>query len=190
MKTLYKILTVISFFLIMVSSKGISQEFNSKDAALTRQEKKEARKAQLYANFKAIDTLIQSKTFVLEADYLQDIYGQQIRVPSMLNFIKVESPEVTLQTGSNAYVGLNGVGGVTAEGNISNWTVNADEKHLNYTVRFTTMTNIGTYDIFLRINADATAQATISGFSRGKLTYKGNLVAPYNSVVYKGYRTM
>lgn len=173
-----------------MSNPGFSQEFDSKDVPLTRKEKKEVRKEQLYANYKAIDTLIQNKTFVLEADFLQNMYGEQIRVPSMLNFIKVESPVVVLQTGANAYVGSNGVGGVTAEGNISNWTVNKDDKHLNYTIRFTTMTNIGTYEIFLRISADASAQATITGFSRGKLTYRGNLVAPYNSVIYKGYRSM
>jgi hypothetical protein len=188
MKTLYNFILVLSF--ILLSNQGFSQEFDSKDAALTRKEKKEARQEQLYANYKAIDTLIQNKTFVLEADYLQNVYGEQIRVPSMLNFIKIDSPVVVLQTGSNSYVGLNGVGGITAEGNISHWTVNKDEKHLSYTIRFTTMTNVGTYDIFLRIAADATAQATISGFTHGKLTYKGNLVAPYNSTVYKGYRTM
>ncbi len=52
----------------------ISLNSNSQDIKLTKQEQKEARKAQLYANFKAIDTLLMKKTFVLEADYLENQY--------------------------------------------------------------------------------------------------------------------
>ena len=49
---------------------------------------------------------------------------------------------------------------------------------------------IGTYDVLLRIGADASAYATITGMTRGSMTYRGNLVAPYNSRVFKGQRTL
>jgi hypothetical protein len=188
MKTLAYKMAILLLILMLDPSNGYSQFTN--DTKLTRQEKKEARQMELYANFAAIDTLLQRQKFVVEADFLQNNYGNQVAVTSSLNFIKVDSPNVVLQTGSNFSSGYNGVGGVTAEGSISNWQVTKDTKHLNYTIRFSTVTNIGTYDVLLRIGADATAMATITGFSRGSLTYRGNMVAIYNSRVFKGQRTL
>lgn len=173
--------------MLWIPYEGYSQDF-SQDRKLTRKEKKEASKAGLYANYKAIDTLLQHKTFVLEAEFLQGRYGEQIPVSSTINFIRVQSPGVILQTGTNSYAGggYNGVGGITAEGTLNNYKITSDEKRLSHTVFFSTTTQIGTYDILLRISADATATATITGMTRGSLTYRGNLVAPYNSRVFKG----
>ena len=186
----YKILIVIlTLGLLWISYEGSSQEF-SRDMKLTRKEKQEAKKAGLYENFKAIETLLDKKTFVLEAEYLQNRYGGYIPVSSNINFIKVDPSAVVLQTGSSAASGYNGVGGVTAEGGLNTWKVTKDQKRMNYTVFFTTTTNIGTYDVLLRIGADASATATITGMTRGSLTYRGNLVAPYNSRVFKGQRTL
>lgn len=184
-----KLLIFLTLTLLWIPYLGSSQEF-SQDRKLTRREKKEAQKAGLYENFKAIETLLDKKTFVLEAEYLQNRYGGDIPVSSNINFIQVDPSAVVLQTGSSAASGYNGVGGVTAEGNLNTWKVTKDQKRMNYTVFFTTTTNIGTYDVLLRIGADASATATITGMTRGSLTYRGNLVAPYNSRVFKGQRTM
>ncbi|HLP73535.1 MAG TPA: DUF4251 domain-containing protein [Bacteroidales bacterium] len=189
MKTLkYLSAAMLVVFMAGFSSKAYSQEF-FQDRELTKKEKKEARKTQLYANFKAIDTLLQNKTFVLEAQYLQDTYGSQVPVTSNLNFIRVDPQNVVMQTGTSSGMGYNGVGGVTAEGSLSNYKVSADEKHLSHTVTFSTITQIGTYDVRMLVGADATVTASITGLSRGRLTYRGNLVAPYNSRVFKGQRT-
>jgi hypothetical protein len=186
----YKILIVfLTLGLLWIPYEGFSQEF-SRDMKLTRKEKQEAKKAGLYENFKAIETLLDKKTFVLEAEYLQNRYGGFIPVSSNINFIQVDPSAVVLQTGSSAASGYNGVGGVTAEGSLNTWKVTKDQKRMNYTVYFTTTTNIGTYDVLLRIGADASATATITGMTRGSLIYRGNLVAPYNSRVFKGQKTL
>jgi hypothetical protein len=174
---------------LFTPSMVLSQDF-TRDTKLTKKEKKEARMAALYANYQAIDTLLQKKQFVLEADYLQGKYGSEIPVTSTLNFIKVDSPNVVLQTGANSSFGYNGVGGVTAEGNIVNYKVTKDPKRMNYVVLFTTTTGIGSYDVIMRIGADATARATITGLSNGSITYRGNIVATYNSRTFKGQRTL
>jgi hypothetical protein len=176
---------LLTFGFSLTTAKSYSQE-----TKLTRQDKKEARRAELYANFQSLDTLLGNKTFIIEANYLQNAYGGPIPVSSMLNFIKVDQPRVVLQTGNNGRQGYNGVGGVTAEGNLQNWKITKDLKHLNYRISFSVMTDIGTYDIFILIGADNTANATITGMTRGRLTYQGNVVAIYNSAVYKGQRTI
>ena len=161
----------------------------AQDVKLSRQEKKDLEQAQLKANFQAIDTLLERKTFVLEADFLRNQYGLSVPVTSVLNFILVDSSHVTLQTGSNYRRGYNGVGGVTAEGNIQNYKVVKDSRNLSFTVSFSVMTNVGIFDIFMTISADTNASATITGLSRGKLTWDGYFKNLYNSDIYKGRET-
>jgi hypothetical protein len=168
----------------------IPYKSNSQDIKLSKQEQKEARKAELFANFQSLDTLIEKRTFVLEADFLQNQYGNLIPVTSVLNFIKIDSPKVVLQTGSNYGQGYNDVGGVTAVGDLNSWKITRDVKHLSYTIFFSVTTNIGAYDVLIMIGANNSATATITGLSRGKLIYQGNIVAIYNSSVYKGRETL
>jgi hypothetical protein len=161
----------------------------SQEAKLSRQERKEARKAELFANFHALDSLFESKSFVLEANYLENKYGDQIPVSSVVNFIMVNSTNGVLQTGNNFAIGYNGLGGVTAEGSIGVWKLDKDYKNLNFTLRFSILTDIGSYDVFMTVNADNRARATITGLWPGKLIYNGQLNMLDNSGVYKGHRT-
>jgi hypothetical protein len=159
---------------------------NSQDIKFTRQEKKEARAAERLANFHALDSLIEGKNFVLEADFLENQYGNRHPVSSVLNFVKVEPQRVVMQIGSNSYLGYNGVGGITVEGNMERWKIYKNIKRSSIALQFTVTTNLGTYDISMTVNADNSARAVISGYTRGKLIYSGSLVAYNNSNVYKG----
>lgn len=167
--------------LLAFSLSGFSQ-----GTKLTRQEMKEVRKAQLAENFRILDSLLNAKSFVLEADYLSNKYGDRIVVTSNLNFIKLDKETGILQTGSNTGFGYNGVGGVTAEGRLGSWKVFKDPKRMNYTVQFSLLTNIGNYDVSMLVSADAGARATITGLGPGKLTWEGHLETVGNSRVFKG----
>ncbi len=171
------------FFWIFLNS-------NSQEVKVTRQERKEARKAVLNANFNVLDSLFETKSFVLEANYLENKYGDQVPVSSMVNFIMVNSTNGVLQTGNSSAIGYNGVGGVTAEGTIGSWKLNKDYKNLNFTLRFSILTDIGAYDVFLTVNADNRARATITGLWPGKLIYNGYLNTLGNTGVFKGQRTI
>jgi hypothetical protein len=167
-----------------------SLNVSSQDIQLTRQEKKEAEKAREYMNFMALDTLLQNKSFVLEADWLENQYGTKVPVLSDLNFIMVDSVKAVLQTGSNSRLGTNGVGGVTAEGSISDLKITKDVKNMSYYLRFTITSTLGIYDISMNIFSGNSARATITGLTRGKLVYDGRIEALYNSSVYKGRNTI
>jgi hypothetical protein len=164
----------------------ISLNCNSQNIKLTRQEQKAANNAQLYANFQAIDTLLKQKRFVLEADFLENQYGERVPVSSTINFVRVDTTEVVLQTGSNFRMGSNGVGGVTAEGKLDNYSIDKNFKTLSYFIKFNVMTNVGIYNITILIKANNDAQATITGTWSGKLVYDGELKALYNSRAFKG----
>ena len=123
---------------------------------------------------------------MLEAYYLANQYGDRIPVSPNVNFIKVTSEKGILQTGNFTDLGYNGVGGVTAEGNIGTWKIQKDPKNFSHYLRFTLHTAIGTYDIALSVNADNHARAVISGLGPGQLIYEGQLQTVGNSRVYKG----
>jgi hypothetical protein len=173
-------------FLLMIGLFLISLNVSSQDNKLTKEELREVRKAQQLMNFQSLDTLIQNKCFVLEADYLENQYGNRIPVLSNLNFIMLDSLKAVLQTGSNFRAGTNGVGGATAEGRIAGLKVVKNQKNLSYFLRFSVSTDIGMYDVAMTIFSNNHATATITGLTRGKLVYDGRILALYNSSVFKG----
>ena len=158
----------------------------SQDKKLSRKERKEVEKTQLAMNFHIIDSLLAEKSFVLEADYLQDKYGLRIPVTSTINFIKVSKDEGVLQTGNSHYTGYNGLGGTTAVGSVGKWKINKDFKNMSYDVQFYIASNLGHYDVALKVNAANYATATITGLGPGKLSWVGHLVTLDNSRIFKG----
>lgn len=171
--------------LLLISFSGYSQ-----DRKLTRQEKKDMRNAVMNSNFIVLDTLLRMRNFVIEADYLENQYGEKVPVSPTINFIMVNGGEGVIQTGSNFRIGYNGVGGITAEGNIGKIEIEKNQKNLSYSVKFNILTNIGAYDIFLNVFSDFQARASISGSTSGKLIYTGRLEPLTRSKVYKGQRTL
>lgn len=163
-----------------------AQNSNRKEA---KKAKKEVENAMLIANFHAQDTVINMRGFVLEADYLQGRGGELVSVSKNINFIQVRGTQGTLQTGSNTAIGFNGLGGVTTEGNISNYKVKGNAKSLTHRVTFDLISNLGIFNIDMNIMANNTATATITSTTSMRLTWKGTLVAPFNSRVFKGQDT-
>ena len=166
---------------LLISLVGLSQEYQP-----TRQERKELKRAAYLSNFYSQDTLIVLRKYVLEANYLQNKIGDLLPVSSTINFIKVDGEKAVLQTGTDFGAGSNGVGGATAEGNISNYSVHRNMKSLSHHISFTIMSSIGTYNIDMNVLADNTATATIRGNTSAMLTWRGNLAAIYNARIFKG----
>jgi hypothetical protein len=185
-----KMKTYLAGLLLVIGLFGIAFNSNSQDTKPDKKSKKEAKKAQLTANFHVLDSLLSFRVFVLEADYLQNKYGSRIWVSSNLNFVRVDGPKSVLQTGSNFSEGSNGVGGVTAEGTIGNYKINRNTKNLTFTVTFNVLTQIGAFDIFLIVTADNNATATISGSTSGRLMWDGHIATLNNSRVFKGQNSI
>ena len=180
---------IVSLFLI-IGLFLTYQDAYSQNVKLDRRERKEVREAQRASNFYILDSLLNARSFVLVADYLQNQYGDMIPVPSMINFIRITGPTAVIQTGSNFSMGYNGVGGVTAEGSISNWEVFKDAKRFTHRIRFSIISQIGHYDVSMIVSSDNRASATVSGMWRGRLTWDGHLETVGNSRVFKGQNTI
>lgn len=181
---IYRIGLTCMIGLFLLTANGYSQ-----DIKLSREEKKEARKAMLAENYRILDSLLTDRRFVLEADFLQNQIGDRVPVASRINFIKINGDRGILQTGNDLRVGYNGVGGVTAEGIVGSYKISRDKKSLSYKVSFNLQTKLGTYNVFMTVTSENRATATISGARSGKLTWDGHLLTIDNSKVFKGMET-
>jgi hypothetical protein len=166
------------------------QELSKKEQKQLQKKLKKEQQAEELAQ-KAVLTavMVEHRTFVLEAEQLRDKRGQAVTVPSMLNFIAADSITGVIQIGSNEYVGLNGVGGITVEGPISNYEYTFNEKNGTHSVSYNINSTLGHYDVRMTTFPDGRADATISSTWPGRVNYIGYLVPPGASRVYKGTTT-
>ena len=173
----------IIFFGLIISASILFAQGNDENSALT---KKERRDVEHEKEFQQIKSMLKNRNFVLQADYLQDQYGNRVLVSSTINFVAVDSTEATIQIGSNSGNGPNGVGGVTAKGKIMKWDLTEDSKNKAFTVNMNVMTMIGIYDLSINIGASGKGSAILTGTTMGSLTFDGNLVSWEKNTVFVG----
>lgn len=154
--------------------------------ALQKQLKKEQQADEAKKKMLLTALMVEQQQFVLEADQLRDKRGTTINVSSMINFIACDSVNGVIQIGSNSYVGMNGVGGITIEGPIANYEYELNEKNGTYSVSYNIRSSTGNYDVRMSIFGEGRADATVSSNWPGRVSYSGYLVRPVTSKVYKG----
>ena len=135
-----------------------------------------------------VDSLVQNRNFIIEAEYLGDQTGLRIVVDHKINFIIVDSSDIVIQYGSTGVlIGYNGLGGITTEGNITKFEVTKTGRNdESYSIKISAMTTLGIYDIFMYISPDGNASATVGSNTRGKLIYYGNIIPVQGARIYKG----
>ena len=186
MKT--QVLTI-AFLFLAIGLSAQDQKAGDKYYKSNREIRKEQKEAELAAEYAATSEMIDSMQFVLEADYLSNQSGYRISVNSGLNFIMVRSKKAVIQTGNNTGMGYNGVGGVTAEGSISNLRVTRDDKHKRYNISMDVNTSLGLYSVFINVSASGRASASMSGIWPGSLTFDGFIKPLQASRTFKGSNT-
>lgn len=167
-----------------------NEQQNSKEMKKVAKEERKIKAEEERTRLSKITNLMLTyERFVLEADYVGNQTGDRVPVTSNLNFIRVDSNKVTMQLGSFQGIGINGVGGVTVDGRITNYKLHKmDSKkgNVSYYVSMTIISSAGNYDINMSVGETGRADATISGTVSGQLKYYGNLVPLSLSRVYKG----
>ena len=179
-----KLISLIVLSLFLAGGLSAPNDATSKQAL--KKEKKAKRDSILNSEYQLTKNMIDSMDFVLEANYLANQVGYRVPVTSNLNFIMVDSLRAVLQTGRSSGMGYNGVGGVTAEGTISNWKVKSIGKNKSFVITMTVMSSIGIYDVFIDVSPSGKATARLSGLWPGELVWDGYLVPIEQTRVYKG----
>lgn len=182
----------ILFLALSVIFGAYAQEESTTDPKLrkklSKEEKAELKKVEREAVARMVDSLIEERKFVLEADFLSNQTGVRRVVNNLINFIVVDSNRIVIQTASTTGIGgPNAMGGITARGNISGFEVKRTGRNdTSYFIRLMANTAIGPYDIFFNISPDSNADATISGIRYGKLNYHGVIKPLEKSKVFQG----
>lgn len=180
MKALMTYMTIT--FMLLFAAGDLLANAAQDEGKLSRREKRAAKHEQLFERNRQ---MIESRSFVLETDFLQNRYGYRVPVSRNINFVMVDGDRAVIQIGSNTAVGPNGVGGVTAKGKITKWELKENERSKTFNLRMNVMTAMGTYDLSLLINNNH-ANARLTGTRPGNLLFSGDVVALEESVVYEG----
>ena len=178
--------TVVIIIVVLFLANGLSAQENTpqnESSKSTKASKKEQQEAALTQQFREKAALVESKRFVLEADFLINKAGEQISVSSVLNFIMVDSNMAVIQVGNTVGLGPNGSGGLTAKGKITSWDVDKNEKKNSINVRMNVNTSIGFYSVSMFIPA---GNNTTAKLSPATLDFVGKLVPLEMSSVYEG----
>jgi hypothetical protein len=178
-------------FILLVSMVALpvfNQELSKQEQKQLEKELKKEQKAEEQAQTAAVvSAMVEYSQFVLEANTLKDKRGNSLNVSSNLNCIAADSLNGVIQVGSNSYIGSNGVGGVTVQGQIADYKYTKNEKNGTYTITYYLRTPVGSYDVRISAYPDSRANADVRSTTWGdKLSYSGFLVPPGISRVYKG----
>jgi hypothetical protein len=174
---------------VIFSVAAIAQEqelSKSEQRQLQKQLKKEQQQEELAQKAALVALMVEHHAFVLEADRLISKRGDVVNVPSNLNFVAADSVNGVIQIGSYSYVGMNGVGGITVDGNLANYSYTRNEKNGTYAVSYNVRSSVGNYDVRMTVFPDTRAEATVSSNWPGRVSYSGYLVPPFSSRVWKG----
>ncbi|MCK5136320.1 MAG: DUF4251 domain-containing protein [Bacteroidales bacterium] len=181
---------IIYLIAILLTAPAFSQELSKKEQRELQKHLKKEQQAEDAAKKAAIvNLMVEHQRFVLEANRLRDKRGNTVNVSASINFIASDSINGVIQIGSQSHVGLNGVGGITVDGPISNYKYTRNEKNGVFNISYNVRTTTGTYDIRMTVFSDGRADATVSSNWPGQLRYEGFLVPPAVSRVYKGTST-
>jgi hypothetical protein len=179
---------LVNLCLVLLALPAFTQELTPREQRkLAREMKKEQQAEELAKTAAVVDAMVTQQRFILEANSLRNKQGQPLQVTSALNFVASDSLTGVLQIGDDAGIGPNGVGGVTVEGEISDYKYTRNERNGTYSISYILRTPVGTYDVRMTAYPGSRAEATISNATwGGRITYSGTLVPPGLSRVYKG----
>lgn len=176
-------------FSILLSTifSGIYTNAQQQDKALLRQEKKAIQQQIDSLHYVMARNAIDTRSFVLEAEQVTLSRGQTIHVNSNTNFVSVDDDNAVVQVAFNVPMsGPNGIGGVTVDGNLSDYKVKID-KDGDCMVSMSVMGLGISANVFIRLyNNSNMAYVTISpNFNSNRISLSGRIVPLEESKVYK-----
>lgn len=138
--------------------------------------------------FEQAQKAIEARQFVLEADRVMFKYGTTAYVNPNTNFVAMEGDKATVQVAFNIPVGgPNGLGGITLDGNVTNFKQKVGKRGTLYISFHVTGTGISA-DIDISLpQGSSTAQLSIRPtFNSNELQLSGHVLPLSHSNVFKG----
>lgn len=179
----------VSFVIMLMLMAVGNVQAQNMEKNLSREEKKVLQeKLDSLLSIEA-ERAVKEKAFTLEADRVLFKYGHTAYVNSNTNFVSVQGDKAAVQIAFNVPLsGLNGLGGVTVDGTVSDYETKKD-KEGNLLVTMNVM-GIG---ISARVDirmTRGTSQATIDvtpNFNSNRFSLQGVILPSQKSSVFKGH---
>ena len=162
---------------------------SKQDRKISKQEQKEIAQQQANQQFEVARQALKDSMFVVEVDRIIGQLGRTVYVTPNENFVLMNKDYASVQLAVlSTFAGLNGVGGVTLAGNISDVQERID-KHGNITYQFRIQGNsISSTVIVTLFNGDNQVSVVMnSTFSNDRITFYGRLVPAKASKVFKAH---
>ncbi len=184
MKTIFRLAAILMALAISVPVTA------QKDKKLTREEKKKLKLEKHLEQKAKLVQLAKDSTWVIEAFSVSAPGSDQISVSPGTNFVSVIKKDGNVQlTFSNVQtLGANGLGGVTLEGTVENYEMDAGEDlaPIQLTVRVKNKRS-GWVLLSISVQADGRATVNVSGSYGGQFNFSGHMMSPADSGAYKGF---
>lgn len=181
MKKLIFIISVLMFSVATTFAESNPQELSKEQKALLQA------KLDSIVHQEAIDA-INNKAFTLEADQVTFKYGQTAYVASNTNFVSLNGDDAVVQVAFNIPLsGLNGIGGITVDGTVSNYDIKSEKN--GDTLVSMSVTGVGiSATVYIRLykDSDKASVSILPNFNSNNLSLSGHIVPLHKSNVFKG----
>ncbi|MGJ5643263.1 DUF4251 domain-containing protein [Formosa sp. S-31] len=145
----------------------------------TKAERKEAKKAQEAEAFKNVKTLVESGSYMFEADWAFAQGGARINLIGNPNFLIVDQGHTK---GDLPYFGVaqivnyGGDGGINFDGPAENYTISYNKKKNWVLVKFSTSDKLEGINVILKVLGPESATVSINSNTRNSITYDGKVI--------------
>lgn len=149
------IIAVMAF--LMAFSLQAQDPFEGMTKKEKRQAKKELKRQEREAYRLACFELLKEKNFVLRVDRASNAKtGRMVNLPSLVNFVKIDGDDVTVQFGDVSSIGMNGVGGVTYNGKLQKFDTfdRGEGKSAGVMIQYTSIYARNLITLYIEINGD------------------------------------
>lgn len=184
-----KILLLLVVAILGIGTMMAQDKAAQKEAKKAEKEaKKAAEEAEQMALFEQAQQALQDKDFVVEAERVEFKRGSYVYVTPSTNFVSLKDNRASIQLAFNGpRSGPNGIGGITVEGTISNYTSKTDKKG-NITVSMMVQGVGVSANVTLKLlEGTNRCLATVSpNFNSNRVTFNGYLYPSDQSNIFKG----
>lgn len=138
--------------------------------------------------FDLIMKTVEAKNFIVEADRVTFDRGRMVNVSSSTNFISVKDDRAVIQVAPmTAAAGINGVGGVTVDGMISDYDVRINKRgsvNISFNVMGSSIS--ANVSISLPKNGDRVSVRISGNFNSKDISLSGLIMPTFESRVFQG----
>lgn len=173
--------------MVVLCSTSVEAQTQDQNRKISRKEQREIAQQQANQQFEIARQALKDSMFVVEVDRIIGQLGRTVYVSDNENFVLMNHDYASVQLAVlSTHVGMNGVGGITLAGNISDVQERID-KHGNITYQFRVQGNsISSTVIVTLYKGDNQVSAVMnSTFNNGRITFYGRLFPAHASKVFK-----